>query len=109
MNKFLAKTLQGDRVVWIIFALLFAISVVEMFSASSMLVHWSSSSSVYNPILRHVMFFAVGFMALMVVQTINFKYIRLLGYAGLSAVRKVSSASLQLCTLMDLSLPFLLI
>ena len=84
MNKFLAKTLQGDRVVWIIFALLFAISVVEMFSASSMLVHWSSSSSVYNPILRHVMFFAVGFMALMVVQTINFKYIRLLGYAGVA-------------------------
>ena len=82
MNKFLAKTLQGDRVVWIIFALLFAISVVEMFSASSMLVH--RSSSVYNPILRHVMFFAVGFMAMMIVQTINFKWIRLLGYVGLS-------------------------
>lgn len=84
MNKFLAKTLQGDRVVWIIFALLFGISMVEMFSASSMLVHWSSSSSIHSPILRHLMFFAIGFMGLMIVQMINFKYIRLLGYAGLA-------------------------
>lgn len=84
MNKFLAKTLQGDRVVWIIFALLFVISIVEMFSASSMLVHWSSNSSIHSPILRHVMFFAIGFMGLMIVQMIDFKYIRLLGYAGLA-------------------------
>ena len=84
MNKFLAKTLQGDRVVWIIFALLFGISMVEMFSASSMLVHWSSSSSIHSPILRHLMFFAIGFMGLMIVQMIDFKYIRLLGYAGLA-------------------------
>ena len=62
MKKFLAKTLQGDRVVWIIFALLFGISMVEMFSASSMLVHWSSSSSIHSPILRHLMFFAIGFI-----------------------------------------------
>jgi cell division protein FtsW len=84
MNKFLAKTLQGDRVVWIIFALLFSISMVEMFSASSMLVHWSSSSSIHSPILRHAMFFAIGFMGFMIVQMIDFKWIRLLGYAGLA-------------------------
>ena len=84
MNKFLAKTLQGDKVVWIIFALLFIISMVEMFSASSMLVHWSSSSSIHRPILRHAMFFAIGFMGLMIVQMIDFKWIRLLGYAGLA-------------------------
>ena len=84
MHKFLAKTLQGDRVVWIIFALLFSISMVEMFSASSMLVHWSSSSSIHSPILRHAMFFAIGFMGLMIVQMIDFKWIRLLGYAGLA-------------------------
>lgn len=81
MNKFLAKTLQGDRVVWIIFALLFGISMVEMFSASSYLVHLTGS--VQNPILRHFMFFAMGFMGMMIVQMIDFKYIRLLGYAGL--------------------------
>lgn len=83
MNKFLAKTLQGDRVVWTIFLFLFIISIVEMFSASSMLVHWSGS--VQGPILRHVMFFVVGFMALMIVQLVDFKYIRLLGYVGLAA------------------------
>ena len=84
MNNFLAKTLQGDKVVWIIFALLFIISIVEMFSASSMLVHVSSGSSVYGPILRHVMFFVLGFVALMVVQMVNFKYVRILGYVGLA-------------------------
>lgn len=84
MNNFLAKTFHGDRVVWIIFALLFIISIVEMFSASSMLVHWSNSSSIHSPILRHLMFFAVGFMGLMILQMIDFKYIRLLGYVGLA-------------------------
>ena len=83
MNKFLAKTLQGDRVVWTIFLFLFIISIVEMFSASSMLVHWSGS--VQGPILRHVVFFVVGFMALMIVQLVDFKHIRLLGYVGLAA------------------------
>lgn len=83
MNKFLAKTLQGDRVVWTIFLFLFIISVVEMFSASSMLVH--ISGSVQGPILRHALFFAIGFMALMIVQLVDFKYIRLLGYVGLAA------------------------
>ena len=83
MNKFLAKTLQGDRVVWTIFLFLFIISIVEMFSASSMLVHWIGS--VQGPILRHVVFFVVGFMALMIVQLVDFKHIRLLGYVGLAA------------------------
>ena len=83
MNKFLAKTLQGDRVVWTILLFLFIISMVEMFSASSMLVH--RSGSIQGPILRHAMFYVMGFMALMIVQLVDFKYIRLLGYVGLAA------------------------
>ena len=57
--------------------------MVEMFSASSMLVH--RSGSIQGPILRHAMFYAVGFMTLMIVQLVDFKYIRLLGYVGLAA------------------------
>ena len=38
-----------------------------------------------GPILRHVVFFVVGFMALMIVQLVDFKHIRLLGYVGLAA------------------------
>ena len=78
MNKFIAKTLEGDKVVWIIFALLFLISLLEMFSASSRLVYWSSS--VQGPILRHVIFFAVGFVALLLVQLLSFRAIRRWGY-----------------------------
>ena len=83
MNKFLAKTLQGDRVVWAVFLFLFIISMVEMFSASSMLVH--KSASVQGPILRHAVFYAVGFMALLIVQLVDFKRIRQFGYLGLAA------------------------
>jgi cell division protein FtsW len=83
MNKFLTTTLRGDKVLWAVFALLFIVSMVEMFSASSMLVHWSSNSSIYRPILRHVKLYAFGFVVLMIVQMINFKYIKLLGYVGL--------------------------
>ena len=81
MNKFLAKTLQGDRVVWTIFALFFFVSMVEMYSASINLVY--NSASVIDPILRHVMFYAVGFVGLLIVQIVDFKIIRMAGYFGL--------------------------
>ena len=80
MNRFLAKTLQGDRVVWFVFVLLFIVSMVEMYSASSMLVY--RSASVADPILRHAMFYALGFVALLCVQIVDFKWIKLGGYCG---------------------------
>ena len=82
MNNFLAKTLHGDKVVWVIFFALFCISMVEMYSASSILAH--RSASVYDPILRHAMFYVVGFFILMLMQIVDFKYIRLFGYLGLA-------------------------
>jgi cell division protein FtsW len=81
MNKFLTTTLRGDKVLWAVFALLFIVSMVEMFSASSKLVH--QSAYVYDPILRHVKNYTFGFVALLLVQVVDFKYIRLLGYVGL--------------------------
>lgn len=81
MNRFLAKTLQGDRVVWFVFVLLFIVSMVEMYSASSMLVY--RSASVADPILRHAMFYALGFVALLCVQIVDFRWIKLGGYCGL--------------------------
>ena len=83
MDKFIGKAFKGDKVVWVVFIFLFGISVVEMFSASSMLVH--KYGSIYGPISRHLIMFLLGFVCFLVVQVCNFKTIRLLGYVGLAA------------------------
>lgn len=82
MNNFFKRTLQGDRIVWILFFALCFVSIVEMFSASSFLV--SKTGSIHGPILRHVMFIGVGFVIMLIVQLIEFKYVRFIGYIGLA-------------------------
>lgn len=83
MNNFFRRTLQGDRIVWVIFFALCFISIVEMFSASSFLV--ARSGSIHGPIFRHVMFLGGGFFIMLVVQLLDFKYIRVLfGYVLLA-------------------------
>ncbi len=81
MENSFFRVLKGDRVIWMIFIFLFFVSLIEMFSASSYLV--SRSGSISGPILRHVMFFVVGFIGLIITMTVPFKYIRMLGYVGL--------------------------
>lgn len=81
MNGFLKRTLQGDKVVWMIFIILVGISILSMFSASSYLV--SRSGSIQGPILRHVMFIVAGFVVIILVQLIEFKWMKIIGYLGL--------------------------
>lgn len=78
MNNFLNRTLKGDRWVWLIFIALCVISLVEMFSASSYLV--SRSGSIHGYIMRHFQFIAFGFVLMLIVQVIDFKWMRLGGY-----------------------------
>lgn len=79
MSSFLSKTLKGDRYVWFVYIALIVISIIEMFSASSFLV--SRSGSISAPIMRHIQFIAGGFVLMLIVQLIDFKYMRLGGYA----------------------------
>ncbi len=81
MDKFIGKAFKGDKVVWVVFIFLFCISIVEMFSASSMLVY--KTGSIYGPISRHLFMFLLGFVCFLVVQVCNFKVIRFCGYFGL--------------------------
>ena len=83
MDKFIGKAFKGDKVVWVVFILLFCISIVEMFSASSSLVH--KSGSIYGPISKHLVMFIIGFVGFLFVQICNFRILRLLGYLGLAA------------------------
>lgn len=80
MNNFFKRAMQGDRVVWAIFITLALISIVSMFSASSYLVQ--TSGSIQGPILRHVQFIAFGVFVIALVQMIEYKWIRAMGYIG---------------------------
>lgn len=80
MSKFFTNTLKGDRYIWFVYILLCVVSLVEMFSASSSLV--ARSNSIHGPIMRHVVFMAIGFIFLLFVQLIQFKWLRLIGYIG---------------------------
>ena len=79
MGNFLKRNLKGDHVVWMILFLLIGVSILEMFSASSILV---SRSSIASPIMRHIMFLGIGLFLVFVVQMIPVRYLRILGYVG---------------------------
>lgn len=68
----------GDNRIWMVVMLLMAISLLEVFSASS---RFSFAKSNYMaPILSHIVSLAVGFIAMFVTHRIHYKYYRALVY-----------------------------
>ena len=80
MNNNIKNQLKGDYVIWMVFFFLCIISIIEMFSASSTLV--SRDSSIGGPILRHIMFLGIGTALMIIVQQVDYKLIKMLGYVG---------------------------
>ena len=78
VTDFYKDFLKGDKVIWTCFFLLIAISIVEMYSASSTLAFRAKNFNA--PITRHVMFLLVGFVvAYFTHRSLPYKYIPLLG------------------------------
>lgn len=73
-KTFLGSIMRGDSWIWGIYWLLFFISVVEMFSASSRLVYKSMTST--DPVFRHMEFLFWGLGVVLVFQSLNIKAIR---------------------------------
>lgn len=73
-KTFLGSIMRGDSWIWGIYWLLFFISVVEMFSASSRLVYKSLTST--DPVFRHMEFLFWGLGAVLVFQSFSAKAIR---------------------------------
>lgn len=73
-KTFLGSIMRGDSWIWGIYWLLFFISVIEMFSASSRLVYKSLTST--DPVFRHMEFLFWGLGAVLVFQSLNAKAIR---------------------------------
>ncbi len=79
MDEFLKHQLKGDRVIWTLYGLLVAISLVEGFSSQSFFVARASSTA--EPLLRHAIHLALGFVAMVAVLSVNYRHIRMIGWA----------------------------
>lgn len=81
MDSLLKRYLKGDATIWMVFAMLCIVSIIEMYSASSQLAY--SSESHTAPMLRHVGFLALGAILAVIVHVIPYRFIRLFAYVGL--------------------------
>jgi len=71
MMDFANKIFRGDRVIWMIFASFCLISIVEVYSASSMLTF---KTNFWQPIIKHTMFLLAGIVIVLLVHSMNPKY-----------------------------------
>ena len=70
---FLNRIFRGDKVVWIVFMLLLLISVVEVFSAASMLTYIGERSYLWA-IRSHSVFLLMGAFAVYAIHRIPYRY-----------------------------------
>lgn len=73
-KTFLGSIMRGDSWIWGIYLLLFFISSVEMFSASSRLVYRAMTST--DPVFQHMEYLFGGFCAVLVFQSFSAKALR---------------------------------
>ena len=62
---------KADRYIWGIYLMLLFVSIIELFSASSSEVR---GSNVYEPLIRHCIFLAMGLGLVIWIQTIHYGY-----------------------------------
>lgn len=74
MRKFFDTYFKGDKIIWVIFALMIVLSTLVMYSASSSLAH-RSTSSFYAPVWQHFGFLMAGFAVAWVIHRIPFKWV----------------------------------
>jgi cell division protein FtsW len=81
-KSFASNIFKGDIAIWIVFTILCAISVIEMYSSASQLVFSSflKNEGYNSPVLSHLKFLVPGIGIVFLVQFIPFKFVRLGGY-----------------------------
>lgn len=70
---FLNRVFRGDKVVWVVFMLLLLISVVEVFSAASMLTY-KSGGNYWWPIRQHSTYLFLGFVVVYIAHLIPYRF-----------------------------------
>lgn len=74
------RLFKGDKVIWIIFTLLFALSFIEVFSATSTLAY--KNDSYWQPITQHVTFMMIGVAVAWIVHNMPMVWFKKLSYAA---------------------------
>lgn len=67
----MSNTFKGDRVLWVVFAVLLCVSALEMYSASSSLAY--KQASYIMPVWDHIKFLCVGFSVAFIVHLLPHK------------------------------------
>ena len=75
MNRHLKFLFKGDKVIWMILFLFCMISIVEVFSASSLLTY--KSHNYFDPISYHSCTIIVGVLVTIIIQNIPYPFFRL--------------------------------
>jgi cell division protein FtsW len=90
--EFLLKYLKGDRVLWLSVVLLMILSLPVVFSAMSTLAY--KSDYMFNPIIKHTGLLIFGFITMVIVHRISYKYL-----SGLSVILYYAAVILLAATL----------
>lgn len=81
MGKGIVKRLfKGDKVIWMVITVLFALSFIEVFSATSTLAY--KGDSYWQPISMHVTFMLLGVAAAWIVHNMPMLWLKKLATAG---------------------------
>ena len=72
------RLFKGDKVIWIIFTLFFALSFIEVFSATSTLAY--RNDSYWQPITQHVTFMMLGVAVAWIVHNMPMLWFKKLSY-----------------------------
>lgn len=75
MQKFY-NIFKGDKVIWMAFFFLCIISILEVFSASSLLTY--KGQSYWGPMIKHTFFIIIGLSAMICVLNVPCKYFKLM-------------------------------
>jgi len=75
--ELLQKIFKGDRIVWIVYAVLCVISLIEVFSASSTLAY--STQNPFGPIARHASFLIMGTVGVIFLHNFHYKHAKFMG------------------------------
>lgn len=92
-RTFIDQLFKGDKGIWVIFALLVGISILEVFTASGRSI--PENGDFIQPILRHTQLLTVSFIVMMIVINFPFNLFRITGRALLS-VSILASIYIQL-------------
>ncbi len=71
-GSFWERVFKGDKVIWAVFLILCAISIVEIFSATSTIVYKHHNQ--FYPIARHVVFLSMGLGVILLMHNIPYRF-----------------------------------